>query len=76
MARSNTPLGMVLSNAPQALEVVFTLSDGQVAFTTLEPNKPYALMHQENGVAVLRQWLPGAGYAEAHLCVDDVHWTP
>lgn len=74
VAHANTPTGTVLSKYPEDRPVTFRLKDGQVAFDTLEANTPYALVRQENGVAVLRRWKPGVGYAEAYVSVDDVHW--
>jgi hypothetical protein len=73
VARSNTPIGVVLSNAPQSVPIAFRLKNGQIVFDTLEPDTPYALVRQENGVAVLRRWVPGVGYAEAQVSVDVVH---
>ena len=76
IARANTPEGVVLSNASQSVPVAFSLKNGQIAFDTLEPDTLYALVRQENGVAVLRRWVPGVGYAEAQVSVNAVHWRP
>ncbi len=67
VARSHTPEGMVLSNYPYEIPVAFTVKDGQIPFDKLQPDKQYGLVRQENGEAVLRQWVPGIGYAEAHV---------
>lgn len=75
VARSNTPQGVVLSSASQDLQVLFTTGTGQVAFDRLEAGRPYALVSQGNGIAVLRRWVAGVGYAEARVPVDVVHWT-
>ena len=64
VARSNTPLGMVVSNAGQDLSVTFTTKDGQVAFDRLEAGRPYALIRRDDSGDVLRRWVPGAGYSE------------
>lgn len=76
LARASTPIAMVLSNASQDLQVPFRLKDGQIAFDTLEANTPYALVRQENGIAVLRRWKPGVGYAEAQVPVEAVYLKP
>ena len=67
VARSHTPEGMVLSNYPYEIPVAFTVKDGQIPFDKLQSDKQYGLVRQENGEAVLRQWVPGIGYAEAHV---------
>ena len=76
LARANTPVGMVVSYAPHDVPVPFKLKDGQVAFDTLEANTPYTLIRQENGMAVLRRWKPGVGYAEAQVPVESVYLKP
>ncbi|RYB01654.1 hypothetical protein [Lichenibacterium ramalinae] len=76
VARANTPLAMVVSDASQDLSVSFTLKDGQVAFDRLEAGKPYALVRRDGGVDVLRRWVAGAGYAEARLPSGYVHSAP
>jgi hypothetical protein len=76
VARSNTPLGMVVSDASQDLSVPFKLKDGQVAFDRLEAGRPYALMYRNNGVDVLRRWVSGSGYAEARIPPGYVHQAP
>lgn len=76
VARANTPLGMVVSNASQDLPLAFSLKDGQVVFHTLEAGKAYAFVRQEGDVAVLRRWVPGTGYAEGRVPVISMHWAP
>ena len=73
VARANTPLGMVVSNASQNLSVAFKLKDGQVAFDRLEAGRSYALVRRDDGGDVLRRWAPGAGYAEARIPAGYVH---
>ena len=76
LARANTPIAMVMSDASQDLPVLFRLKDGQVAFDTLEASTRYALVRQENGTAVLRRWKPWVGYAEVQVPVEAVHLKP
>lgn len=76
MARANTPLGLVVSNASQDWSVPFKLKDGQVAFDRLEAGRSYALVRRDGGGDVLRRWAPGAGYAEAHIPAGYVHEAP
>ena len=84
VARSHTPEGIVASSYSQNLQVAFTLPNGTLALDPFEDNRPYgldagrsyALVRQENGEAVLRQWVPGIGYAEAHVPASYVHWVP
>jgi hypothetical protein len=76
VAWSNTPVGTVVSVYPQNVPVVFKLPNGFVAADQMVPNQPYGLVRQGNGEAVLRQWIPGLGYAEAHVPADWVKWGP
>ncbi len=76
VARSNTPEGLVLSTYPYDVPAAFVLNNGQIAFDKLEPNKRYGLVREGNGEAVLRQWVQGVGYAEAHLPADSVRLLP
>ena len=76
VARANTPLGMVVSNASQDWSVSFKLKDGQVAFDRLEAGRSYALVRRDSGGDVLRRWAPGAGYAEARIPAGYVHEAP
>jgi hypothetical protein len=74
MAWSNTPLAQVESVFPQDVAVVFTLANGVVVGDRLTPREVYGLMRNGNGEAVLRKWVPGVGYAQAHVPADWVRW--
>ncbi|RYB06600.1 hypothetical protein [Lichenibacterium ramalinae] len=76
VARANTPLGMVVSNARQDWSVPFALKDGQVAFDRLEAGRSYALVRRDGSGDVLRRWAPGAAYAEARIATGYVHEAP
>lgn len=76
VARANTPLGMVVSDASRDLPLAFALKDGRVVFYTLEAGKAYPFVRQEGDMAVLRRWVPGTGYAEARVPVMSMHWAP
>lgn len=76
VARSHTPFDSVVSNSPQDLSVAFTLRDGQVPFDRLEAGRPYAVVGQSGSVLVLRHWVAGVGYAEAHVPENYVHVRP
>ena len=74
IAWSNTPLAQVESVFPQDVAAVFTLPNGVVVGDRLTPREVYGLMRNGNGEAVLRKWVPGVGYAQAHVPADWVRW--
>ncbi|RYC34070.1 hypothetical protein D3273_02130 [Lichenibacterium minor] len=76
VARSHTPIGLVVSDSPQDLLVPFTLEDGRIAFDRLDAGRPYALVSQSDGGMVLRRWVAGVGYAEAHILTGYMHPKP
>lgn len=67
VTRANTPSGTVKGVSPQNVLATFKLRNGVVTAEQLVANQSYGLVRQGNGEAVLRQWVPGIGYAEAHV---------
>lgn len=67
VAWENTPIALVTSNYSSDLQVKFALPNGVVAADTLKAQQAYALVRQNQNEMVLRQWVPGHGYAEAHV---------
>ena len=74
VAWSNTPLGPVESVFPRDVPAVFMLPNGLVVGDRLTPGEVYGLVRSGNDEAVLRKWVPGIGYAQAHVIGDWVKW--
>ena len=72
LAWQRTPEGFVELAGRQALPVSWRLPDGRTMENSLTPGQRYQLLRWNGGMAQLRLWLPGQGYAETQVAQEAV----
>ena len=76
VAYRRTPTSWVEVRSDRDVTAAWVMPDGGPAGDRLVARRGYALMRVTDGVADLREWQSGTGYAVAHVPVDWVRTRP
>ena len=72
LAWHRTPEQWVTIRASAASSTQWRLPDGTTSTGAPTKDTRYTILRRDGEIGVLRAWLPGRGYAEAHVAIDDL----
>ena len=75
-AYRHTPQEWVAVATSQTFSIQASGPDGYTRDLDVSPGERYALIRVEGGQGILRYWLPGQGYAEFRLPVENLRKAP